>query len=123
MLRKAKVVLVCAMVSMGLFSCSSDDNTSSNAAYEVVAKTSDNAVLRNIVVVEGDGTTESIADLGKKEWSKSFAGNKIVAVSVTAQTIDSEDNNGELTLEVVQGGKVIKTSKANGSVLVANISM
>ncbi|MGG5505359.1 MULTISPECIES: hypothetical protein [unclassified Myroides] len=122
MLRKAKVVLVCAMVSMGIFSCSSDDSSSSSEAYEVVAKTSDNAVINNIVVVE-DGATESIADLGKKEWSKSFSGKKIVAISVTGGTIDSEDQTGVLTLEVVKDGKVVKTSKANGNILVASISM
>ena len=122
MLRKAKVVLVCAMVSMGIFSCSSDDSSSSSAAYEIVAKTSANAVINNIVVVE-EGATETIADLGKKEWSKSFSGKKIVAVSVTGGTINSEDKTGELTLEVIKEGKVVKTSKANGDILVASISM
>ncbi|MBB1138419.1 hypothetical protein [Myroides sp. WP-1] len=122
MLRKAKVVLVCAMVSMGIFSCSSDDSSSSSEAYEIVAKTSDNAVINNIVVVE-DGATESIADLGKKEWSKSFSGKKVVAVSVTGGTIDNDDQSGVLTLEVVKEGKVVKTSKANGNILVATISM
>jgi len=125
MLRKAKVVLVCAMVSMGIFSCSSDDNSTGpgeNGPYEIVAKTSDNAVLNNIVVVE-DGATETIADLGKKEWSKSFKGGKVVAVSVTGMTINNEDKNGELTLEIIKDGKVVKSSKANGNILVASISL
>lgn len=125
MLRKAKVVLVCAMVSMGIFSCSSDDSSAGpggNGPYEIVAKTSDNALLNNIVVVE-DGATETIADLGKKEWSKSFKGGKVVAVSVTGMTINNEDKNGELTLEIIKDGKVVKSSKANGNILVASISL
>lgn len=124
MLRKAKLALVCAIVSMGIYSCSSDDSSSDSkqGAYEIVAKTSDNAILNNIVVVEG-GTTETIADLGKKEWSKSFNGKQVVAVSVTGETIDHEDKTGVLTLEIIQDGKVIKTSKANGNILVASISM
>ncbi|WP_158961432.1 hypothetical protein [Myroides fluvii] len=122
MMKKVKIALVCAMVSMGVYSCSSDDNSSSESSYEIVAKTSDNAVLNTIVVVEG-GTTETIADLGKKEWSKSFSGKKVVAVSVTGGTLNQEDKTGVLTLEVVKNGKVVETSKANGNILVASISL
>ncbi|WHT40219.1 hypothetical protein QNH98_06285 [Myroides sp. mNGS23_01] len=75
MMKKVKVALVCAMVSMGLYSCSSDDNSSSGDAYEIVAKTSDNALINNIVVVE-DGATETIAELGKKNGQNRFQGRK-----------------------------------------------
>lgn len=122
MMKKVKVALVCAMVSMGLYSCNSDDSSSSGDGYEIVAKTSDNALINNIVVVE-DGATETITELGKKEWSKSFSGKKVVAVSVTGGTVDAADKAGVLTLEVVKDGKVVKTSKADGSILVATISM
>ncbi|WP_410879791.1 hypothetical protein [Myroides sp. DW712] len=120
MLKKIKVALICAVVAVGVSSCSSDDSSSSASGYEIVAKTSDNAVIHNIVVVEG-GATESIADLGKNEWSKSFSGNKVVAVSVTGSTIKDGDK-GFLTLEIIQDGKVIETSKSEGGVLVANVT-
>lgn len=124
MLRKAKIVLVCAMVSMGIFSCSSDDNSSDggSGSYEIVAKTSDNALIDNIVVVE-DGATQTIADLGQKEWSKSFSGKKVVGVSVTGATLNTADKTGVLTLEVIKDGKVVKTSKSEGNILVASITM
>ncbi len=121
MLKKIKVALICAVVAMGASSCSSDDSSSSDSGYEIVAKTSGNAVIHNIVVVEG-GSTESIADLGKKEWSKSFSGKKVVAVSVTGSTIDGEDKKGLLTLEIIKDGKVIETSKSEGDILVASVT-
>ncbi|MGS4346614.1 hypothetical protein ACKUSY_13680 [Myroides odoratus] len=123
MLKKIKVALICAVVAVGVSSCSSDDSSSSASGYEIVAKTSDNAVIHNIVVVEGAATESiaAIADLEKNEWSKSFSGNKVVAVSVTGSTIKDGDK-GFLTLEIIQDGKVIETSKSEGDILVATIS-
>ncbi|MVX36994.1 MULTISPECIES: hypothetical protein [Myroides] len=127
MFKKAKLAIVCAIAFSGLISCSSDDNSSDTATpeqkgkYVVVAKTTDNAYLGNIVVVN-NGTTETIANLGKTEWTKTFDKASNVAVSVTGHAIDMNDETAEMTIQLLKNGKVEKESKASGSVLVGNIT-
>lgn len=104
-------------------SCSkSDDNNGgdSEKTYTVKFTGSENANIEMIIVAKADGSNETYSDVNKSSWEtqvKSKGGISAGAVGFT-----TDDKPGKLKAEIIENGKVVKTSTSEGTVLNATVT-
>lgn len=120
-----KRILIVMVAFLGLMSCSKDSDSNSNSgsnggAHTVKIQASGDVVLKSLTFSFTDGTTanievdELVGNGYTKTMDKAFDFVQVGAVS------KSNDKNATLTLQVLEGDKVLKEVKATGAFLVPN---
>ncbi|AMD84327.1 hypothetical protein SAMN05444369_11918 [Capnocytophaga haemolytica] len=123
-----KRILIVMVAFLGLMSCSKDSDSNSNSgsnggAHTVKIQASGDVVLKSLTFSFTDGTTanievdELVGNGYTKTMDKAFDFVQVGAVS------KSNDKNATLTLQVLEGDKVLKEVSASGAVLAPNIHL
>lgn len=114
--------LLSLIITFGFISCGSDDDTpdiDKTKKVTIEIDCSDN-VLINHVVIHSDGELQTFSSLSVKTWSKEITYKGVAAVAVSASPTDKQP--GTLRTRLIQDGKVVKESKAEGDYLSCNVT-
>lgn len=123
-MKKLALGLICTFAFVSLSSCSkSDDNGGGNSqdgTFTVKLIGSSNVDIQQIVITKGDGTSETFTEEYGNSWNKEFTVKGGIIAGASAWTTD--DKPGTLEGQLIKDGKVLKTSKSEGSVLAVTLS-
>lgn len=121
-----KLFLATLFAVLGLFSCSKSENggqeiLQAEGEYIVKVLKSEGVTLDSFVVVyDGQTFSESIQKPLTEDFVRSYkVEGSYIAVSAGAK---GSNENSTLTLQLIKGGKVIKTSTSKGEYLATSVN-
>lgn len=137
MLKKIKLVLVCAVLAMGAVACSSDDSSNSgegsgggkggggtSGEFTISVTVSSDSELQQVVAMISNGTDTKMDvndELGdKKQWSKTYKKASNEKVIFSAQGFGDKETS-KMNIKVTKGNTVIKEASAQGQILLAQV--
>lgn len=121
-MKKILVALLFTSALLGVSCSKSDDsgNGSSEKTYTIKFTGTENVNIEMIAIAKQDGTTETYTDVNKSSWEKQIKVEGVFSAGAVGLTTDEQ--SGKLEAQIIENGKVIKTSTSEGTMLNVTVS-
>lgn len=116
-MKKIIPLFLCLLFSASFISCNDGDDNG-RKTVEVKVTGSANADIISVIVTFPDGSFESFTDIDENPWSRFFTYDLTLSAAAMASTTDGK--SGQLTLQIIRDGRVVKENKASGTTLGVN---
>lgn len=121
-MKKLMTLFLSTLLVLSFTSCGDDDddnNLNTTKTVTITIDGSDNLNIDIVTYVISTGVTESFSDINQKTWSKQITYEGVLTVTASGMTTDNQ--KGNMSLRLMDGSKVLKESKSEGSILVTTI--
>lgn len=120
------VALLAVVVTLSFVRCSKDDDGGPAGSHRVVFKAvaSENAQISTVVYTNESGDPTTVTGVDASTWTSEEltfpAATPLIAIGVNGSTTD--DKSGELTVQIIVDGEVVKENTSTGPILSAQTS-
>lgn len=108
---------------LGMVSCGDDDDTpdlDKTKKITIEIEASDNAQIDHVAISYSEGKTDTFTNLSVKKWTKEITYKGIAAVAAGGSTTGNQ--SGTIQIRMIENGKVVKESSAEGTILTCSVS-